>query len=164
METGKMKVRDLFEQWGLTGLKVKLGFLEGEFNANDADRNAAWELYVELLTRVSTQVLASEHGDEKTALDSVYSLFATTREILKRNGSGCTEFAKIAIVVLNQVIRPFTAKWHRRSLAGAFNDPEQCKEFRAELRELQPKLRAYTQILSTIADVEDLTELEDPDA
>jgi len=34
----------------------------------------------------------------------------------------CIQFRKIAIVVLNQVIRPFTVKWHRLSLAGAFND------------------------------------------
>lgn len=155
-----MKIRDLFENWGLTGLKVKAGFLDAEFKPDDADRKAAWELYVELLTRVSTQYLAPEHGDEKTALDSVFSLFATTRDILKRNGSGCTEFAKIAIVVLNQVVRPFTAKWHKLSLSKAFENPAQCVAFREELADLETKLRAYTRILAEIAKVEDLTELE----
>ncbi|HVT14535.1 MAG TPA: hypothetical protein VHE55_19900 [Fimbriimonadaceae bacterium] len=160
MRQGTM--RDLFEKWGLTGMKVNLGFWTGEFNPRDPDRAAAWELYVELLTRVSTQYLPPEHGDEKTALDSVHSLFATTRKILKRQGSGCVQFSKVAIVVLNQVVRPFTAEWHKRSLAGAFSDADACKEFRKDLEDLQSKLRSYTHILAEIADVEDLTDLERP--
>ena len=71
-----MKLRDFLEDWGLTGLKIKLGFLEGEFAPRDADRAAAWDLYVELLTRVTTQYLTPEAGDEKTALDSVHAIFA----------------------------------------------------------------------------------------
>jgi len=50
-----MKLRDFLENWGLSGLKINLGFLEGEFEPQDPDRNAAWELYVELLTRITTQ-------------------------------------------------------------------------------------------------------------
>ena len=155
-----MKRRDFLEKWGLSGLKINVGFLEGEFTANDPDRNAAWELYVELLTRVATQHLAPEHGDEKTALDSIFALFGLTREILKRNGSGCGEFAKLAIPILNQVVRPFTANWHRRSLSGAFQDPLACAEFRKELTDLQVSLRNYTRALAAMAAVEDLTALE----
>jgi hypothetical protein len=50
-------------------------------------------------------------------------IFPLTREILRKHGSGAGEFAKLAIPVLNQIIRPFTAKWHRRSLADAFKNP-----------------------------------------
>jgi hypothetical protein len=155
-----MKRRDFLEKWGLSGLKIKLGFLEGEFAPQDPDRAAAWELYIELLTRITTQYLRPEDGDEKTALDSVYSLFNETREILRRHGSGCGEFAKLAIPVLNQVIRPFTAKWHRFSLAGAFQDAGQCRDFRRELTALQGQIRNYTRALAAMADVEDLTDLE----
>ena len=63
-------------------------------------------------------------------------------------------------MVLNQVIRPFTAKWHRLSLEGAFKDPAHCREFRAELGELQGKLRSYSGLLAEVAGVEDLTRLE----
>src|SRR3984893_8027791 len=132
-----MKRRDFLQQWGLSSLKINLGFLEGEFAPQDPDRAAAWELYVELLTRVTTQYLAPEDGDEKTALDSVHAIFTLTREILRRHGSGSGEFAKIAIPVLNQIIRPFTAKWHRLSLAKAFDSPAQCTAFRTELADLQ---------------------------
>ena len=61
---------------------------------------------------------------------------------------------------VNQVIRPFTAKWHKLSLAGAFDDENECKRFRAELQELQAVLRKYAKMLSNMAGVEDLTALE----
>ena len=146
-------------QWGLSGLKLKLGFLEAEFTPNDTDRLAAWELYIELLTRITTQPLPATDGDEPTALASVHALFPLTREILRKHGPGSNEFAKLAIPVLNQIIRPFTARWHKLSLGGAFTDPTQSAQFRAELATLQPLLRHYTQALAALAGVEDLTGL-----
>ena len=104
--------------------------------------------------------MPSEVGDEKTALDSVFSLFSTTREILRRHGRRTIQFSKIAIPVLNQVVRPFTAKWHRESLSDAFEDAEKCKEFRKELEALQEDLHNYNRMLANIAGVEDLTDLE----
>ena len=146
----------------MTSLKVKAGILEMNFEPRDPDRRAAWELYVELLTRVATQPLPDQDGDEKTALDSVHDLFALTREILRKN-YGADQFAKIAVVVLNQVVRPFTAKWHPLSIAGAFEKPKGRKEFRADLRELQEKLTCYTQMLANMAAVENLAHLERTD-
>jgi hypothetical protein len=108
-----MKLKDLFEKWGLQKLKVKTPVLELEWAPNDPDKDAAWELYVELLTRITTQRLPEGHGDEKTALDSVFSLFKTTRAVLKRNGRACVQFTRIPVIVLNQIVRPFTAKWHK---------------------------------------------------
>ena len=155
-----MKRRDFLEKWGLSGLKINLGWLEGEFAPHDPDREAAWELYIELLTRVATQHLSPEDGDEKAALDSIHAIFPLTREILRRRGSGCGEFARLAIPVLNQIIRPFTAKWHRLSMADAFEDATGRKRFRNDLAALQKSLRSYTSALAAMADVEDLTELE----
>lgn len=155
-----MKLKDWLNKWNLTKLRVNAEFLQLDVEFKDADRDAAWELYVELLTRITTQYLQPEHGDEKTALDSVFSLFKTTREILKKHGAKCVNFSKIAIVVLNQVVRPFTAKWHKKSLAGAFEEDGERSMFRKELSDLQRELRKYTQLLSDIAGVEDLTDLE----
>lgn len=155
-----MKWQKWLEKWDMTSLKISVPFLEMEWKPQDEDKAAAWELYVELLTRITTQPLAINDGDEKTALDSIYSLFPITREVLKNNTRNCTEFSKIAIVVLNQVIRPFTAKWHRLSLQGAFNDSFKCREFRQELAVLQAALRNYTKMLADMAGVEDLTTLE----
>lgn len=156
-----MKWSKWLENWDMTSLKIKAPFLEMEWNPSEPDKVAAWQLYVELLTRIATQTIAVNDGDEKTALDSIYSLFSTTRSIIKDNGRGCMEFTKISIIVLNQKIRPFTAKWHQKSLSGGFNDPEVCKQFRNELKELQITIRRYTAMLADMAGVEDLTILEE---
>lgn len=155
-----MNLRNLFNRWKLTTVKLNAKFLEAEFEFRNADKFAAWDLYIELLTRVATQRLLPQDGDEATALTSIYSLFNTTREILKEHGPESIKFAQIAIPVLNQIIRPFTAKWHKMKLEGGFEDPITCKEFRNELETLQTKLHNYTQLLSEVAGVEDLTSLE----
>ena len=155
-----MKWSEWLEKWNMSSLKVTVPFLEMEWKPQDEDKAAAWELYIELLTRITTQSLDSSHGDEKTALDSIYSLFPITRQILKANSRKCIEFTKIAVIVLNQVIRPFTAKWHRLKLQNAFDDPIKCEEFRIALVDLQEDLRNYTKMLADMAGVEDLTTLE----
>ncbi len=131
-----------------------------EWSPKEADKDAAWELYIEMITRISTQYLEPEDGDEATALESIHNLFGLTRNIIKKYKRDCFEFTKIAIVVLNQIIRPFTAKWHRESLSGCFDDTDKCKLFRDELSQLQEKLRTYTKMLAEMASVEDLSELE----
>ena len=155
-----MKLEKWLENWDLTNLKISVGFLEAEWQPQEKDREAAWELYVELLTRIATQPLSPEHGDEKTALDSVFKLFEITREILRRNGRECVQFTKIAVIVLNQVVRPFTAKWHRLTLEGAFSKVEKREDFRKELVALQATLQKYTKALADIAQIEDLSQLE----
>jgi len=156
-----MKWKKWLENWDMTSLKINLKFLEMNWEPKESDKDAAWELYIELLTRITTQPLPKEHGDEKTALDSVFSLFPLTRETIKKNKRDCIEFTKIAVIVLNQVVRPFTAKWHKLSLAGAFKDAKKCNQFRKELSALQTKLRLYTKMLADMAGVEDLTALEE---
>jgi len=155
-----MKLAKWFENWDLTGLKIKTPILEMEWNPQEADKNAAWDMYVELLTRITTQPLPDEDGLEKTALESIYSIFSITREIIKSHGRDCVGFARIAIIILNQIIRPFTAKWHKLSSNGAFDDKSQCISFREELIDLQGRLTNYSLMLSKIAGVEDLTKME----
>ena len=155
-----MKRRDFLEKRGLAGLKLPPRLLAGRLTPRPADRVAAWELYVELATRIATQPLPPNAGDEKTALESVAGLFPLTREILKRHGPACAECARLAIPVLNQFIRPFTARWHKLSLAGAFKQPARRAEFRKELAALQITLRSFTGALATLAGVEDVAALE----
>ena len=145
----------------MTSLKIKTPFLEMDWQPKDEDKNAAWELYVELLTRIATQKLPIEHGDEATALESIYKLFGLTREVIKRHGRHCITSTKIAVIILNQKIRPFTAKWHKKNIEKAFENPDECLVFRNELETLQEQIKNYTRLLSDIAEVEDLTELED---
>lgn len=155
-----MNLGEFFTQFHLERVRFNAPFATVEISFEESDKEAAWELYVEMLTRIVTQPLPMEAGDEKTALDSIYSLFAITRDVLRRKGRGAIQFAKVAVPVLNQVVRPFTAKWHKESLAGAFNKPDKRREFREELAALQEELRRYNRMLAQIASVEDLTDLE----
>ncbi|MBI4311792.1 MAG: hypothetical protein HY681_08420 [Chloroflexi bacterium] len=157
-----MKWKEWLERRGMTSLRITPPFLEMEWAPKDQDKDAAWELYVELLTRTTTQRLPADAGDEAAALESIHDLFGLTREIIRRRGRLCLEFSKIAIVILNQKIRPFTTKWHKELLEGALDTPARVSEFRTELGSLQSDLRAYAKMLADMAGVEDLTDLEEP--
>jgi hypothetical protein len=62
--------------------------------------------------------------------------------------------------VLNQVVRPFTTKWHRAATDGTLAEPAVSEEFRQELVTLRETLVRYSQMLAEMAGVEDLTQLE----
>lgn len=153
-----MKWRKWLENWDMTSLKIKTTFLEAEWKPNEADKDAAWELYIELATRVVTQDLDYTYGDEKSALESINKIFGLTREIIKKYKRDCIEFSKIAVVILNQKVRPFTSKWHRISVVDGFNDIN-SREFRNELENMQKILRLYTQMLGDMAGVEEKDDL-----
>ena len=73
----------------------------------------------------------------------------------------CINFTRIAVVVLNQKVRPFTARWHARMLAGKLGEADR-HAFRAELRgaTCRPIFATTRALLADLADVEDLTDLE----
>ncbi len=151
----------LFSKWNLTSVRLNVKFAEIEFCPNDDDRQAAWELYVELITRITTQKLPDTDGDEKTALESIHGLFQITRGILKERGRTAPSFSRISIIMLNQVVRPFTAKWHRVLINGDFSSKSTGRDFRTDLKELQGELIDYTKLLAEMAEVEDMTILCD---
>jgi hypothetical protein len=156
-----MKLKDFLAKWNMNSLKIKPPYLEMDFKFVDADKKAAWDLYIELLTRITTPMLPEEYGDEEGVLESIHSLFKTTRDVLKANGPACVQFTKIAVVVLNQKIRPFTSKWHKHALKGGFRYSAEDRDFRTELAELQIELKNYIKMLADIAGVEDLTEMDE---
>ena len=163
MSIEKKTFSAIFKKWGLTSIKLNVKFAELEFVPTDDDQTAAWDMYVELITRITTQPLAPDAGDEATALESVYSMFGITRAILKSKGKNAVNFTKIAIVVLNQIIRPFTAKWHKKKLDNAFQNTDECILFRNELKDLQGELIKYSKLLADMAMVEDLTVIMEPE-
>jgi hypothetical protein len=96
------------------------GSVEGTWEPNDRERDAAWELYVELVARIAIVELRPEEGSLREALSSLYSVFATTREILGKYGPTVgrpnrrsdVSFGYMAVMVLNDILRPVLAKWH----------------------------------------------------
>ena len=157
-----MHLGKLFKDFHLEKVKLNLKAVQFEVSFQETDRDAAWDLYVEMLTRIVTQPLPPEAGDEQTALESVYALVPTTREILRHHGRASIQFSKVAVPVLNQIVRPFTAKWHKECLSGSFEQESKRLQFRKELENLQVELRNYNRLLAEIAGVEDLTDLEEP--
>lgn len=151
-----MKWKKWFENWDMTSLIIKAPFIEMEWNPSEPDKNAAWEMYIELVTRITTQKLDNSEGIEEKALESVYNLFPLTREILKKYGRDAEDFAKLALLILNQIIRPFTAKWHKISQENGFKDDKIKEKFRIELKELQKNLKTYTNMLAEMSGVESL--------
>lgn len=115
-----------------------------------ADRVAAWQLYTQLRTRITTQPLAYRAGDEAAALASLYRLFDLSRTIITAH-PGCTHCATLTIRVLNERVRPFTAKWHRMAVDGALASADVRFLFRRELAVLQPSLRTLTRLLGLLA-------------
>lgn len=154
-----------------TKLTVNLPFGLGEieFEPDEVQKRAAWELYVELSTRIAVQPLAAEEGLVREALSSLHSIFHITREILREAGpsvaQGANSLGPVAIEVLNQGLRPFLTKWHPTLLAYEQMCPdevdmrnhelqwEKAPEFWEELKELQEQMRIYLNALGKIAGV-----------
>lgn len=116
------------------------------------DRKAAGLLHVQLVSRITTQPLGYTTGIEQAALESVYTLFEKTREIT----AGCLDgrhFELLAWDVLNERVRPFTAKWHRESVRGQLAALDATDEFRADLAGLQTNLRQFDRALCHLRDL-----------
>jgi hypothetical protein len=152
------------------GLPFDLGKLE--FEANEVEQRAAWSLYVELMTRIAIQSLDPKEGLLREALTSLYSLFGLTREVLREVGPevahGEQSFGPVAIEILNEGLRPFTAKWHPRLLAHEQLRPENVsaleherawedfKTMRYELEDLQKEMQIYANVLAQISGAKEL--------
>ena len=156
-----MNFKDFFKKFGLERISLSCSFASAEFTINNEDETAAWEMYVELITRVATQKLPENFGDEVSALDSIYSIFQVTRDILKSHGRLAKSFTKISIIILNQIIRPFTAKWHKQKNEGLLDTEDGKKMFRNDLLLIQDEIYSYCKMLSEIAKVEDLIYLKE---
>lgn len=61
--------------------------LSGEWRPDQAERDAACERYVELVTRIAVVPMSAGHGIRREALTSLYQLFGVTREILRKYGA-----------------------------------------------------------------------------
>ncbi|MDF1738633.1 MAG: hypothetical protein P1U86_05700 [Verrucomicrobiales bacterium] len=124
---------------------------ESSENERFQPSDPAHALCVELATRISTQLLHYRSGDEETAASSLYSLFDKSRKLMAEHPKE-TRFHSAALVLLNDILRPYTARWHgwmtvdheglgsEGNLVARFRDEWVRRKFREELRELQPLL------------------------
>jgi len=155
------------------GVSINLGFvkIEGKWDVNEAQRDAAWELFVELATRVSFTGVGSD-GLIREALTSLNSLFPSFRDILRRHGPAVAQptvasglsVGGIAITIQNLGVRRYLSKWHplldewesQRTKGGSIVRHESewalAATARAELDIVSQNLTQFTTVLADACD------------
>ncbi|MFP3868613.1 MAG: hypothetical protein ACLFUU_10720 [Desulfobacteraceae bacterium] len=147
--------------------------LQGTWEADETEQRAAWELYVELATRVALAELQPGEGLLREELSSLHDIFNETRETLKKygpsvaraKGEGNLSLGAIAVIMLNFALRPVLSKWHpllqayeetkkvRTSFAEHEAAWEHYDELRAILADLQKTMQQYARLLAEAAGV-----------
>lgn len=165
----------------LSSVKVKLnipyvGAVEGTWQPDDSERNAAWEMYAELVTRISVAELRPSEGILGEALSSLYTIFDTTRKILRQYGPSVAQpkgensmsFGYLAVLIINAVIRPVLSKWHpllldyenAKDLSVSPVEHElrwdKAEELRCALNDVRALLIEYADLLAQVAEVPSL--------
>lgn len=164
----------------LKEVKVKItlpviGGVEGTWVADEDQQRAAWEMHVELVTRITIVPLGPDEGLLREALSSFYSLFPTTRGILREYGPsiarsrhGDISFGYLAVAILNTVLRPVLARWHpeltkyeaERPPTTSVTDHERAwahaRELRTEIDRARRILLEYADLLAEVAGVPSL--------
>lgn len=155
-----------------------IGKISGVWKPDETEQAAAWELYIELVTRVAVAGLESEEGLLRESLSSLYVIFMTTRDILRKYGpsvarpkaDGDVSFGSLAIQILNFVLRPVLTTWHPLLLdyeqtkapnVSVFAHEQQWEhaaELRRVLHDTQTILRTYAAILAQVANVPQLSD------
>ena len=169
----------------LQSLNINLPFGLGGVSivVTEAQKKVAWALYVELATRVAGVELKPGMGSAREALNSLYSLFETTRLVLREQGPGAADgpesVGPIAIEILNKGLRPFMVKWHTRlsefeaqqteeqrsrfgGEATVVIDESQWPELDGFYRELEENRHGTLQYIQALARIAGIS--HDPDA
>lgn len=149
-------------------VKITIPFvaeISGTWEPDESERQAAWELYVELATRITVVELGEDEGLLREALSSLYTIFGTTRDILRRYGpavapqvpAGHVTFGMLAVNILNLSIRPLLSKWH--PLLTSYEatrppdvDPVTHERGWARAAELRTQIETVRTVLTELAD------------
>jgi hypothetical protein len=153
----KLRTVSINLPFGLGGVQV---------DVSEAEARAAWNLYVERATRGAARPLEEGQGFAREALNSLYTLFGTTRQVLREAGpeiaDGPEALGPLAIRIINEGLRPFMVRWHtelRRYEAAQGSAPSDESgwqlraEFDADLQQVQRELAVYVEMLAKLAGV-----------
>jgi hypothetical protein len=150
-----------------------IGSVEGTWEPDEKEQRAAWELYIELITRISVSELKSDEGLLREALSSLHAIFAISRDILKKYGASIARpkgdnyisFGYLSVAILNTVLRPILSQWHPLLLDYEQKKPPEVStieheknwERNQELRQVLNKNRfiliQYADLLAQVAQV-----------
>jgi transcriptional regulator with XRE-family HTH domain len=150
--------------------------IQGIWEPNDEEKQAAWEIYVELITRIPIAPLGHDEGILREALSSLYSLFPITRTILRSHSPAIAQrhtgnnrsLSYLVVGMLNTTLRPLLAKWHPLLKAYEETRPdnisvtqyeqqwERYTELREEINKVRTGLTAYAHVFAQIAEISSL--------
>jgi hypothetical protein len=124
------------------------------------DAAPAHAVWVELATRITTQPLHYRSGEEETAAESLHVLFGKVRDLIEKYPEAKV-FCEIGLKLLNDTLRPYTARWHgwltenkekEAASTPKFRDELVRRMFRTELLQLQPFLLGYQKAFKALSE------------
>ena len=72
--------------WEAKVTEIAVGQIRGLVKPSEAERQAAFDLFIELASRTATVPLTADSGLIREALDSLHQFFGITREVLRQHG------------------------------------------------------------------------------
>jgi hypothetical protein len=160
------------DDWQIAEIEIVTLGQKWKLANSGAQRRVAWSIFVEAVTRIATQPMSDQDGDDGVALKSLYDLFQSTRKsinemdsihVLPSRRKHLDTVETYALAMLNQDLRPFLSKWHPLwDIWRKANPDTACSHwdlhtlFRDDLKILQPKIRDRAQGLGKIAGVSDI--------
>ena len=167
-------------KWKSVTASINLGVVSfsGSWEPTTAERSAAWDIYVELVTRVTLEPREEGTGMLREALTSYYSLFGEFRSILRQHGpdvglpseGGEISVARLAVTLLNQVLRPLLTKWHPRLQEWEIARPDDVSiptyerswsdydDLQSEIESTRRTIIPFAGLLMDVAQVKELSE------
>ena len=148
-----------------------IGGIQGTWEPDESEVRASWELYVEMVTRTPLGGSSDEGGSARESLNSIYSLFETTRSVLRSHGPSVARasggrklsFGYLAISMLNLVLRPLLTEWHPRLQAWEGTNPftpeadwPDRSRFFEDLNRIREYLHQYASLFAEVAGVPEL--------
>ena len=163
----------------IKSVKVSLPFGIGgvTIQVDEAQKQVAWTLYIEIATRIAGAERLPGTGSPREALNSLHSIFETTRTALRQAGSGAASgresVGPLAIQVLNKGLRKFLDEWHtklsafeiaqaqqqRQEFGGGAKviiDESQWSERDLFFQELEVKRQEMLEYLDALAEIADI--------
>ncbi|MCL8209435.1 MAG: hypothetical protein K6V97_15405 [Actinomycetia bacterium] len=140
------------------------GQIGGRWTPDAREREAAWDMYVELVTGTSLAELRPE-SSLRDAVASLSGLAVTIRRMLRRHGPAIARpkndeltFAWVAVAMLNRVLRPFLTRWQPLLADWERRRPEGVSALEHERRwdrheELRQGINAVREVLVAFADM-----------
>ncbi len=133
-----------------------LDTIEGIWEPTECERNAAWDMYVELATRIPIAQVKPGESSLQVCLSSLYKLFEATREILQKYGpsvarprsEGQISFGYLSVRVLDIILRPFLVEWYPQLI-----DYESTREGNESAREHEKKWARYGELKRSLSEV-----------